>query len=78
MGRIEKIFCGQEQCWPAEDEDDVLHIIIKDNPVDQNVLEVHKYTSGDFWRLECVDTWYPTGENLRYLMYVEPYQEYPG
>lgn len=44
LGWINKIFCGSEQCWPREDAD-ILRIIIKDNPVDQNILETHDFTS---------------------------------
>lgn len=43
LGRIDKIFCGQEQCWPTKDEDKILHVIVKDNPVDQNVLNIYEY-----------------------------------
>lgn len=72
LGWINKIFCGSEQCWPVEDEDNVLHIIIKDNPVDQNVLETHRYTNADLWRFEYDDIYYYMPGRYYGLMYFGP------
>lgn len=47
LGRIDKIYCGSEQCWPSNG----VPIIVYDNRRDRNVLHSYYLTPKD--RLDC-------------------------